>query len=176
MKTTAAAILALLTLTACASTPGPAPSGPARPPAGGTAEFRVQDFAWSAVAGRNRIDGQVTHRQDGKSFGCADAGVLLTPQTNWTRARMKILYKSTEHAALPASEVRGRTPPGRSNDYSAYVRRAACDATGRFSFAGLPDGDWFAITVAKPVGAAGPEIAIMRHVSTRGGKAVSLGL
>lgn len=163
----------LLTLSACATTGGPptpvGASAMGRPAAG--PEFRAADFAWSTAAGKGRIDGQLTYKPDGKPYGCAEAGVLLTPQTEWTRQRMANLYKSSDHAALPASEVRARTPAGRSGDYSAFVRRAACDATGRFSFNGLPDGSWFAITVARPVTpGAGPDMAIMRHVKVAGGK------
>ena len=43
----------------------------------------------------------------------------------------------------------------------------ACNATGHFSFTGLPDGGWYVITVAAPVG-GGPRMAVMRHVETNG--------
>ncbi|HEX5378148.1 MAG TPA: hypothetical protein VFW47_06215 [Phenylobacterium sp.] len=171
------AVLGVLLLSsACATTQGPPPPAVARatPP---TAEFRPSDFAWSTVAGGGRIQGQLSYRPGGKRYSCADSGVLLTPETPWTRRRMEILYTSAEHAALPAGEVRGRTPPGRSGDYSAFVKRATCDSTGRFSFEGLADGAWFVITVAKPAtSGAGPDMAIMRRVVVRGGRAVAVSL
>jgi hypothetical protein len=37
----------------------------------------------------------------------------------------------------------------------------------RFSFTGLPDGAWYVITVAAPVG-GGERIAVMRRVVTHG--------
>ena len=70
---------------------------------------------------------------------------------------MQVLYLSAERAALP--DRRGAQPhvPRRRRATSTpYVKRAACDAADRFSFAGLPDGAWYAITIAKPVGGAGP--------------------
>ena len=85
---------------------------------------------------------------------------------------MNILYGSTERAALPADEVRRRTPPERSQDYSSFVRRTNCDAAGRFSFSGLPDGSWYVITVARPVG-GGSDMAIMRRVTTKGSRVVN---
>jgi hypothetical protein len=73
-------------------------------------------------------------------------------------------------AALPADEVRARTPSAPNDDYSAFVRRTVCDAGNRFAFSGLPDGSWFVITVAKPVAGSGETMAIMRRVTTRGGR------
>jgi hypothetical protein len=168
--------LLLLTLSACATDGGPpAPSAAVSAKRPATAEFRTADFAWSTAPGKGRIEGQLAFK--GKAYSCAEAGVLLTPQTAWTRQRMMILYKSADHAALPASEVRGRTPPGRSADYSAFVRRAACDANGRFAFSSLPDGAWFVITVAKPQApATGPDMAVMKLVTTRNGKTISVKL
>lgn len=164
--------LAILALLSACATDGPAakPSvtGPASAP---TAEFRTSDFAWSTAPGKARIQGQLDYKAGGVAYGCAEAGVLLTPQTPWTYSRMKVLYLSADRAILPAKDVRGRTPPGRSGDYSAFVRRAACDSAGRFAFGNLPDGNWFVITVAKPVApGTGQEVAIMRRVATKSGK------
>lgn len=146
--------------------------GPAGPPA-----FRPADFAWSQVQGRNRIDGRLVFRQGQTRFTCSGAGVVLTPETPWTRRRMTILYTSGEAAALPADEVRARTPSAPNADYSAFVRTTTCDAANRFSFQGLPDGAWFVIAVARPAGAVrGPSMAIMRRIQTRGGRTIALDL
>ena len=169
-------IAAVLMASACA-TEGAGPMGPLAPPAASTSAFRTADFAWSTAPGSGRIDGQLSYRPMGKVHSCAAAGVLLTPDTPWVRSRMNILYSSTEKAVLPADEVRRRTPPERSQDYSSFVRRTTCDAQGRFSFTGLPDGTWYAITVARPVPAgSGPDMAIMRRVTTKGSKVVNISL
>jgi hypothetical protein len=172
----AGAMGAALLLSACASPGGPAPSAPVAN--GATAAFRAADFAWSQAPGKGGIDGQLTYGQAGQAFTCANASVILTPETPWVRARMMVLYNSDKSAALPAAEVRGRTPPERSQDYSDFVRRATCDAQSHFSFSGLPDGPWFVITVAKPAtpGAASRDVAIMRRVVLRGGKVVRVKL
>ena len=100
------------------------------------------------------------------AYTCAE--VVLTPETPWVRRRMEILYLSSDKAALPAAEVRGRTPPERSQDYSAFARRTPCDPSGNFVFTGLPDGAWYVITVAKPKAPdTGADVAIMRRVETR---------
>ena len=170
------AVAALLLVAGCATDQPPPPSRVA-PMAGRPQgpEFKAADFAWATVAGKGRIDGKLVFKAGATTYSCAEAGVLLTPQTEWTRARMVTLYKSADHAALPAAEVRARTV--RSNDYSAYVRRATCDPTGRFTFTNLPDGGFFAITVVKPTPAgAGEDMAIMRYVKVANGKVVEVKL
>jgi hypothetical protein len=139
--------------------------------------FRQQDFAWSTVPGPGRVDGRLVYRQGQTRYTCAGAGVVLTPETLWSRRRMTILYNSPERAALPVAEVRARTPSAPSDDYSAFVKRTVCDSDSRFTFTGLPNGAWFVITVARPAGgAAGTEIAIMRRIEIRGGRAVVVDL
>lgn len=169
---------ALLLLAGCASTEGaPPPTAGASPPprAPQSSAFRLSDFAWSTAPGRGQIAGQLAFHPNGTTYSCASAGVVLTPETPWVRARMMILYRSADAATLPAEEVRGRTPPERNQDYSNFVRRAACDANGQFSFSGLPDGAWYAITVARPVQpATGREMALMRRVVVRNGSAPRL--
>ena len=118
----------------------------------------------------------MAYRAGQTRYSCAGAGVVLTPETPWTRRRMAILYKSPERSALPAEEVRARTPSAPSGDYSAFVKRAVCDANNAFSFSGLANGSWFVITVAKPVSGSGPDIAVMRRVDVRGGRAVRVEL
>lgn len=163
-------------LAACQTT-GSVPAPPnAMPPSASV--FRPGDFSWSAVPGKGRIEGQLAYRgSTGGRYTCSGAGVVLTPETLWSRRRMTILYNSPDRAALPADEVRARTPSAPSGDYSAFVRRTTCDANDHFSYSGLPNGAWFLITVAKPVaGTKGPDMAVMRRVEIRGGKAISVGL
>jgi hypothetical protein len=159
-------------LAACTPTLGPPPPG--GPAASST--FRAEDFAWSTENGRGGISGQVTFRDGKTRFACAHATVILTPETPWTRHRMQVLYHSTESAAEPADEVRARTPSAPAGDYSAFVRRTTCDAANRFSFTGLPDGAWFAITIAKPASGEGPGVALMKRVVTQSGRVTPLTL
>jgi hypothetical protein len=161
------AALALLTLSACARSTGGPPSAEV---------FRAQDFSWSAVPGKGRIDGHLAYHVGPQRYGCAGASVILTPETLWTRRRMSILYNSPNASAMPVAEVRARTPSAPSGDYSAFVRRTTCDAGDRFSFQGLANGAWFVILVAKPAGGGGraPDMAIMRRVEVRGGRAVAV--
>jgi hypothetical protein len=90
---------------------------------------------------------------------------------------MAALYGSTERAALPADEVRARTPSAPSGDAGPFVKRTTCDEADQFAFSGLPDGSWFVITVAKPAAnPKGDSVALMRRVTTRGGGRVEAAL
>jgi len=173
----AAAALVGASLTACAPMYGPPPPGrmARMPPPDEDATFRAGDFAWSQAPGRNKLAGSLSHA-GAQRYTCAGATVILTPETPWARRRMQVLYKSDLRAALPADDVRSRTaqaPPGDSNP---YVKRAACDAADRFSFTNLPDGAWYVVTIAKPVGGGGPSLAVMRRVTTRGGRVTAFEL
>jgi hypothetical protein len=159
------ALAAASALAACAPTLGPPPPG-----GPGPSSFRAEDFSWSTEPGHGGVAGHVVFRDGATRYSCAHATVILTPETPWTRDRMQMLYHSTESAAEPADEVRARTPSAPAGDYSAYVRRTTCDAASRFAFSGLPDGAWFAITIAKPVGGEGPGIALMKRVTTHAGR------
>jgi hypothetical protein len=164
--------VALFGLAACETTGGPpAPPPTAKPSA---TVFRPDDFSWSAVPGKGRIDGKLGYQRSDQRFTCAGAAVILTPETPWTKRRMNILYKSSTYAALPIEEVRARTPSEPDADYSAFIRRAVCGSSDTFTFGKLPDGAWYAITIAKPVGGKGGALAIMRRVETRGGRTISL--
>jgi len=165
----AAALVSGAVLSACAPTVGP----PSRSAMGGPSpSFRADDFAWSTGMGGNGLTGRLTYKAGTARYTCANSSVILTPETPWTRQRMQALYRSTERAALPADEVRARTPaapPG--GDYSAFVRRTTCDATDRYSFSGLPNGAWYVITIGRPVAEPnGASVALMRRVVTRSGR------
>lgn len=163
------------TVTACASPSlGPPPPAPVsiRP-----AEFSAADFAWSQRPGANVVAGQVTYRQGVLRYTCANSTVVLTPETPWSRRRMTALYGSAERAALPSDDVRARTPNAPAGDAGPYVKRTTCDDADQFAFAGLADGAWFAITIARPANnPKGASMALMRRVVVRGGKRVALAL
>ena len=157
-------------LTACAPSYGPPPPGRVTAMPADEGVFRAGDFAWSQAPGKNTLAGALGHAGPVR-YSCAGATVVLTPETPWATRRMTVLYKSSLRAALPAEDVRSRqsqAPPGDSNP---YVKRATCDAADHFNFVGLPDGAWYVVTIAKPAAVgAGPTLAIMRRVTTRGGK------
>ena len=173
MKRTLTIVLAAAALAACETggAAGPpastGPSGPAyTPPSGGGPEaFRDSDFGWSTGSGGGSIQGALGFKGASSHYTCQD--VVLAPETPWSRARMRVLYLSTTAAAMPADDVRGRTPPEHSSDYAKYAKHASCDPAGHFSFSGLPSGAWYAITVATPDG-GGTRMAVMRRVEVHG--------
>jgi hypothetical protein len=175
MKRTLLILLAGASLAACTTTSGPSggPPPPPPPPESGPPPsanvFRTQDFAWSTVPGRASLNGTMAYRAGATRYSCQGGDVKLTPETPWSRRRMTILYGSPTYAAVPVDTVRARTPSAPTGDYANFVRTATCDAQNHFTFTGLPDGAWFVITLAKPVGTDGAPVAVMRRVETRGG-------
>lgn len=172
MKRTLTIVLAASALAACETggggpPPPVRPSGPAyTPPSAGRNEaFRDSDFEWSTRSGAGQIQGVLAYKGASGHYTCQD--VVLAPETPWSRARMRVLYLSTTAAAMPADDVRARTPPEHGSEYARYARHANCDASGHFSFTGLPSGAWYAITVATPDG-GGTRMAVMRRVEVHG--------
>jgi hypothetical protein len=166
-----AAILLLGALGACEPTYGPPPpSGRIPTTATEDSQFRAGDFAWSRAAGRNALSGAVTFHAGAVRYGCAGSPVVLTPETPWSRKRIGVLYMSTDHAALPIDQVRSRANEAPPGDSEPFVRKVTCDAASRFSFAGLPDGAWYVVAPARPIDGKGPTMALMRRVTTRGGR------
>jgi hypothetical protein len=165
-------------LTACAPTYGPPPPGrmATLPPPPSDPTFRPTDFAWSQAPGRNTLAGVLGHG-GAVRYTCAGATVVLTPETAWAARRMLVLYKSNDRAALPVADVRSRQNQAPAGDSNPYVRRATCDAADHFAFANLPDGAWYVVTLAKPVnGPSAASLAMMRRVTTRGGRVTSFEL
>ena len=170
MKRSILAISVCAVLGGCATVyPLPPPPPPPEAQAGPAPAFRARDFAWSAERGSSAIRGQTDFRLGGQRYTCAGQAVVLTPDAPYSRNRIVALYGSDDRAALPVNEVRSRQAARPSVDYSAFVRKGACDVNDRFSFQGLPAGGWFIIVVAQPVGAGGEPMALMRRVDTRMG-------
>lgn len=165
----AAALAALAA--ACAPTLGPQPQARR---AAEEPSFRASEFAWSQKPGSGAIEGRLAYARGQVRYSCRGASVILTPETAWSRRRMEVLYLSAERAALPVDQVRARTPEAPAGDSSPYIKRTVCDPNDRFTFARLPAGSWYAITIAKPLFGGGPTMAVMRRVTTRGGRATEL--
>jgi hypothetical protein len=132
------------------------------------APYRAEDFAWATAIGSGRIHGTTA---PGRS--CAGNSVGLTPDTPYSRERIRALYGSIEAASEPVERVRSRVIANDNPDMRRFVRAARCDASGAFAFEGLPAGRFFVIAeVADP---GGPRV-VMRHVATHAGLLVILPL
>lgn len=163
-------VIAVAALGALLAACGTVPAGGYDTPPPSNA-FRAEDFAWSSASGQAAIDGRIDYRRQGQAYDCTGS-VALTPDTPYTRNRFRMLYGSTDRAAVPEAVIRARTVPDPNADYRAHVRSATCE-NGRFTFSGLPDGGWFIIV---PVSAGGDRVVLMRHVETRGGRRISVTL
>jgi hypothetical protein len=156
-------VLLPLAAAACATAPM-APMAPFPPPSNNMvfieAPYTPADYSWSAARGHNGIRGSSP-----AGHTCAGATVGLTPDGPYSRERILRLYGSAVRADRTVADIRAKTITNDNPDLARFVRRAKCDAAGRFAFDALPDGGYFLIAqVAGPV-----PLALMRHVNLRGG-------
>lgn len=104
--------------------------------------FQPDTVAWAREEGANRIEGTALLRtRGGEARTCAALDVGLIPWSRHAGERMAHLYGSLKGGFLPV----GGGLRWAKDDQAFYetVRRAKCDAEGRFEFEALPDGDWF---------------------------------
>ena len=174
MKLRVLALLAVFAVAGCETAGRPPPPPPPPPPPIPRNEvviqtpYRAQDFAWSLAIGSARI--RIT-TAPGRS--CAGASVALTPDTPYSRERIRALYGSVESASEPVEQVRSRVIGNDNADMRRFVRAGHCDAAGSFMFEGLPTGAFFVIAeVSDP---AGPRV-VMRRVTTAAGRLVNVAL
>ena len=174
MRTLALTLSAAALAIAACQTPR-TPSPPQPPPSARTSPdvFNRSDMAWSAIPGGNRIDGRIAYRQGSTAYTCTV--VALIPETPFSARRMQTSYGSSVGAIVAAEQVRARSTPAPAG-FDDFRRDARCDGQGRFSFQDLPDGAWFVVAPVRPVAGSGQQMALMRRVVTRGGRAVSLDL
>jgi hypothetical protein len=171
----AAALASLAAVAACGTVSGPigvpGPRQPPPPPPPSSTEFFARDFAWSAGTGANTLNGAVAYRTKAKgAFTCAGGSVGLTPATPLSERRIVKLYGNTDRAIATVEEVRQRGAGDPPPAYGDYVRTVQCDAKGKFSFNGLPDGTWFLVVRARPLkGTVAQGVVMMRRVDAVGG-------
>ena len=127
----------------------------------------AEQFAWSSRPGTASIRGTVA----AVGYNCSGGKVVLTPDAPFSRRRIKNLYGSIDHAAVPVSVVRSRQVAKASGDYSAFVRTTECGADNHFTFKGLPAGGWFVIVAVEPAGEHGEPMALLRRVELKKGEA-----
>lgn len=166
MKLQRLGVLAALMVAGC-ETYAPLPPPPPPPPQVPRSQiviqtpYRAEDFAWSTAIGSGRIRGTTAPARS-----CAGRTVALTPDTPYSRERIRALYGSAEAASEPVERVRSRVIGNDSSDMLRFVRTTRCDAGGAFAFNGLPAGGFFVIVeVTDPTG---PRV-VMRRVATRAG-------
>jgi hypothetical protein len=113
-----------------------------------TARFNPAEVAWFSAAGTNTLGGTAIIRSDnGGAKTCAALEVMLIPVSAYASERMRALYGSDREGFNPILLGRPADFGGDDPGYLAAARSTRCDARGRFSFTGLPDGDYFVVAV-----------------------------
>ncbi len=151
---------------------------------GGCAQFQQQaalssgispgDVEWARKSGRNTVSGNASLKSGGTTRTCAGQSANLIPDTAYARARMTAIFGNDSRGTRAAS----LGPVKFERDDPLYVqtlRTTRCDASGSFSFPGVPDGVWYATTSVKWDGASQVEgSSMMQRVDVRGGRLVKV--
>jgi hypothetical protein len=130
------------------------------------------EVEWARKTGRNTVSGNASLKSGGTTYTCAGQSANLIPDTAYARARMTAIFGSATRGTRAAS----LGPVKFERDDPLYVstlRTARCDASGSFSFPGVPDGVWYATSSVKwQDGTQGSNM--MQRVDVQGGRLVKV--
>lgn len=134
-------LAAVLALSACVGTPGPA-------------VFSPQQSAYVLAEGQGEIVGRAYLVRDGKVVATAAGGnAALLPATDYHAERMRTLYGDAKQKVL------GTGPdPEPPTDFAKYRRITKVGADGRFTFTGVAPGSYYVITAIEVPGAGKPQL------------------
>lgn len=129
--------------------------------------FNPAEAAFIHKQGRGSISGQAfLRRNDGMVVYAAGSEVSLVPRTTYSTERIRAMYGGAKIAPLYGGSI--PEPPG----YAEYMKVTKADGEGRFSFKGLPDGEYYVVTnVNWRVGYTIQGGYLMEPVTIRGGNA-----
>ena len=130
------------------------------------------EVEWARKSGRNTVSGNASLKSGGTTYTCAGQSANLIPDTAYARARMTAIFgnanRGTRAASLGAVKFERDDPL-----YVSTLRTARCDASGSFSFPGVPDGVWYVTTSVKwQDGSQGS--SMMQRVDVQGGRLVKV--
>ncbi|WP_292085350.1 MULTISPECIES: hypothetical protein [unclassified Brevundimonas] len=144
--------------------------------------FNPADYAWADQVGSNTVSGSALLRTvGGEVRTCGALPVSLIPDVPYTRERMIALYGNAAggYRAFNAGPPGGVIFINEPFEFSRVGRRTACDASGNFRFAQIPDGSYFVVAEVSwgvPYGSyLSPQGGrLMQRVEVKGGDAPEL--
>jgi hypothetical protein len=132
----------------------------------------ANEVEWARKSGRNTVTGNASLKSGGTTHTCAGQSANLIPDTAYARARMTAIFGNATRGQRAAS----LGPAKFERDDPLYVqtlRTARCDASGSFSFPGVPDGVWYVTSSVKwQDGTQGS--SMMQRVDVQGGRLVKV--
>jgi hypothetical protein len=150
--------------------------------------FSAEEVAWSKGYGPNIIDGIAALSGDKDTATCAGEEVYLRPGSALERHRNKIIFGNADGARISVDKfmnpvgANAATMPTPPKDYDAIARKGSCSIDGKFLFAGIPDGEYYAVTMLFPRAYLGKVVpmenieVIMKRISVAGGQMVKVDL
>lgn len=125
----------MLALAGCATAPEPIALG---------TSFNPTEVAWFNAPGNNTIRGNAVLRTvGGEVRTCAGLDARLSPVSTYATERVRALYGNSQSGFNRGSAGFTATDPA----YEEMQRHTRCDSEGRFTFSGLPDGEYYVIAL-----------------------------
>src|ERR1044072_8716433 len=126
------------------------------------------EVEWARKSGRNTVSGNASLKSGGTTYPCAGQSANLIPDTAYARARMTAIFGNATRGTRAATPGPGKVG-GEALVYVSTLRTARCDASGSFSFPGVPDGVWYVTANVKwQDGTQGS--SMMQRVDVQGGR------
>lgn len=175
-------LMACLSATSCQSDPAVALE-PSSPPTYASSEVK-----WSRGHGPNIFDGVAAFRGRHVTKTCAGEEVYLRPRSVFEDYRNRVIFGNLDWAKISVEKYlaagasgspRLQTPPAA---YDADARKARCSIDGKFLFAGIPDGEYYALVMIIPRAYLGKVTpmedieVVMRRITVIGGGIQSIDL
>lgn len=150
--------------------------------------YSADEIAWSRGEGSNHIEGSGRQMKNRVVKTCAGEKIFLRPRSAVEDRRNLVVFGSDRRARIAALryvEIAGTENPDMPvipRTYDDDARRATCSPDGRFSFSGLPDGEYYASVMVFPEEYRGKVTPIetidvlLQRVSVEGGRTTVLDL
>ena len=170
------ALLTFLGAPALAADPAPVPV------------FSATEVAWAKGYAPNILDGVAAMPAGKDAKTCAGEEVVLRPTSALEVHRNRIVFGNLDGARIPAQ--RYFSPPGATEanmpapprEYDASARKGRCSIDGKFLFAGIPDGEYYVVTLIFPSHLLSKVVemddieVLMKRVAVSGGAMVKVDL
>jgi hypothetical protein len=148
--------------------------------------YSSNEVEWSRHTGSNSIEARAVIADAQLTKICTAEVAFLRPRSAFEDHRTLTIFGTLDRARIPVLQYLDLAgEPGISRPPKAYdadARKAKCTGEGKFSFPGVPDGEYYVTIMVLPTGYVGKVTPIetievlMRHVAVADGETMRVDL
>lgn len=106
--------------------------------------YEQVEVAYAKKTGNNTIEGNAFMRQQGGGVvTCAGNEVFLVPVSHYAKERMAFLYNHESGGVASYYALMNKKFDKTDESYLADRRTTICNSDGRFTYKGIPDGEYY---------------------------------